>query len=166
MTKEAGNYAFIDATNLHKGIQELGWQLDYRRFRVFLRDRYAVEEAYLFLGFVPQFTSLYRNLQSYGYVLIFKPTVLDPAGEVKGNCDGELILQAAIDFYEQHFKSAVLVSGDGDFACLVSFLQQKRALTAILSPSHEKCSMLLKRTNARITFLQELRQKLEYKRPK
>ena len=43
---QGGNYAFIDGANLHKGIVELGWRLDYRRFRVFLRDKYQVSVAY------------------------------------------------------------------------------------------------------------------------
>jgi hypothetical protein len=47
-----GNYAYIDGANLHRGIKELGWHLDYKRFRIFLKDRYAIETAYLFLGFI------------------------------------------------------------------------------------------------------------------
>jgi len=32
--KQENNYAYIDGANLHKGITELGWKLDYKRFRV------------------------------------------------------------------------------------------------------------------------------------
>jgi uncharacterized LabA/DUF88 family protein len=162
MAKTGGNYAYIDGANLHKGIQELGWKLDYKRFRVFLKDRYAVETAYLFLGFIPQNSTMYRNLQNAGYVIVFKPTIFNAAGEVKGNCDAELVLQAASDFYEHQFKQAVIVTGDGDFACLVSFLKAKQGLRAVLSPSHEKCSLLLKRSKVKITFLEELRGLLEF----
>ena len=69
----AENHAYIDGANLHKGIQELGWKLDYQRFRVFLRDKYQVSVAYLFLGFIPQNSTLYRNLQQAGFVIVFKP---------------------------------------------------------------------------------------------
>ena len=51
--------AYIDGANLHKGIEDLGWRLDYRRFRVWLRERYGVERAYLFLGLVPRYKNLY-----------------------------------------------------------------------------------------------------------
>ena len=94
MPKEGGNYAYIDGTNLHKGIQQLGWELDYARFRIFLKDHYAIEKAYLFLGFVPKNTAMYEKLQSAGYVLVFKQTIINLTGIVKGNCDGELIVQA------------------------------------------------------------------------
>jgi uncharacterized LabA/DUF88 family protein len=120
----AGNYAYIDGTNLHKGIQALGWKLSYRRFRVFLTDHYQIEKAYLFLGFVPKNSVMYRDLQDAGFVLVFKP-VLNPDGETKGNCDAELVLQATSDFYERQFQRAIIVTGDGDFACLVSFLKLK-----------------------------------------
>ncbi len=34
MTERKNNFAYIDAANLHKGVRDLGWKLDYRRFRV------------------------------------------------------------------------------------------------------------------------------------
>lgn len=48
--KKRNNCAYIDGANLHKGIASLGWQLDYARFRVWLKDKYGVETAYLFKG--------------------------------------------------------------------------------------------------------------------
>jgi len=43
------NFAFIDAQNVHLGIKSLGWQLDWGRFRVYLREKYKVTKAYLFI---------------------------------------------------------------------------------------------------------------------
>ncbi len=159
-----GNYAYIDGTNLHKGIEALGWKLDYKKFRVFLKERYGVEKAYLFLGFVTQNVSMYRDLQDAGYTLVLKPTILTAKREVKGNCDGEMILQATCDFYEKKFDNAIIVTGDGDFACLANFLNLRKTVRAILAPNRAKCSMLLKRSNARLTFLEEVRHLLEYRK--
>ncbi len=36
------NFAFIDARNVHLGIKSLGWELDWGRFRVYLREKYKV----------------------------------------------------------------------------------------------------------------------------
>lgn len=116
----------------------------------------------MFLGFVPNdpgLFALYRDLQNWGYTLVFKPTLARPDG-TKGNCDAELVLQAMIDFAE--YKQAVLVTGDGDFRCLVDYLQKEDKLRIILSPAHEKCSLLLKKSGATITFLEELRSSLEF----
>jgi len=97
MRQKESNYAFIDSQNLNLGIQSLGWKLDHRRFRVYLKEKYGVSRAYLFIGFLPENKDLYSALQAAGFVLIFKPTLPDKAGEVKGNVDADLVLQAMID---------------------------------------------------------------------
>ena len=159
------NFAYIDGANLHKGILELGWRLDYRRFRVFLRDKYAVNKAYIFLGFIPTNVHLYRDLQNMGYTIVFKPTLPDGKGEIKGNCDAEMVLQAVSDMYEHAYDKAVLITGDGDFACLVNFLQEKNRLRALLSPNHKKASVLLRKAVPNsIFFLERFRNKLEYRK--
>jgi uncharacterized LabA/DUF88 family protein len=155
--------AYIDGANLHKGIQDLGWRLDYRRFRIWLEEKYGIRVAYLFIGMMSKNASLYTHLQECGYTLIFKETTYDGDGKAKGNCDAELVLRAVSDIYENNCDHAILVTGDGDFACLVDFLLRRNKLRAILAPNHRKCSILLKRTNARITYLEELHESLSVK---
>ena len=54
--------AYIDAANLHKGTKkQLGWNLDYGRFRVWLRKKYNVDNTYLFIGLFPKNKELYRD---------------------------------------------------------------------------------------------------------
>lgn len=54
MPKKEGNFAFIDSQNIIQGVQNLGWKLDWRRFRRYLHDKYNVTQAILFLGYVPK----------------------------------------------------------------------------------------------------------------
>lgn len=68
-------YAFIDSQNLNLGVRSLGWKLDFARFRKYLEDKYNVEKAFLFIGFIEDNQLLYTNLQKAGYVCIFKPTL-------------------------------------------------------------------------------------------
>lgn len=154
MTPKENNFAYIDGANLHKGVSDLGWRLDYHRFRVWLTEKYGVKRAYLFIGLVPKYKDLYTRLQEAGFTLVFKETTYDDQGRVKGNCDADLVLRATRDFYENHFEQAILVSSDGDYASLVKFLYESKKLRAILSPSN-KCSVLLKRTNAPIAYLSQ-----------
>lgn len=161
MAKEGGNYAFIDGANLHKGIQEMGWKLDYKRFRVFLLDKYNVSVAYLFLGHVSGNEGLYRDLQNWGYRLIFKPTTKNAHEEIKGNCDAELVLQAMIEF--QKYEQAVIVTGDGDFACLVAYLQKEGKLREVISPNYRRCSLLLRKLLPKsILFLDRFKDRLKF----
>lgn len=160
MSKE-NNYAFIDSQNLNLGIQSLGWKLDFIKFRRYLKEKYGVTTAYLFIGFVPANQNLYSSLQKKGYVLIFKPVIPNQDGEVKGNIDADLILQAMID-YKNYYK-AVIISSDGDFYSLVKYLYDNKKLKAVMSPYVKTCSVLLKKSaKEKIVFMDNLKQKLEF----
>jgi len=160
--KKQNNFAYIDGANLHRGIADLGWKLDYKRFRVWLAEKYDVKTAYLFIGMIPKYKSLYQSLQESGFTLVFKEVVYDGDGKAKGNCDADLVLQATKDFYENKFDNALLVSSDGDYASLVSFLQEKRKFYYVLSPHPaKKCSILLKRTNAKIVYINDKKEQLK-----
>ena len=57
--KEKGNvYAFIDAQNVTYGISATHWNLDWGKFRLFLRNKYGVTKAFLFIGYRPYFLIL------------------------------------------------------------------------------------------------------------
>jgi uncharacterized LabA/DUF88 family protein len=162
MKKEENNFAFIDSQNLNLGIQSLGWKLDHRRFRIYLKEKYKITTAYLFIGYIPANQDLYSSLQRDGYVLIFKPTLPDKNGEVKGNVDADLVLQAMVDY--KKYDKAVIVTSDGDFYSLVKHLYKNDKLKCVLSPYTKTCSVLLKKTaREKIFFMANLKQKLEYK---
>ncbi len=91
-----------------------------------------------------------------GYILVFKQVIYDHKGKPKGNCDADLVLRATRDVYETDIDNAILVSSDGDYAGLVKFLLEKKKLAAVLSPARkDKCSVLLKRTVARIAYIND-----------
>ena len=93
---------------------------------------------------------------------MFKEVVYDGDGKPKGNCDADLVLQTTRDTYENKFDNALLVASDGDYASLVSFLQEKQKCYVILFPHpKDKCSILLKRTGAKIAYINDQRSHLE-----
>jgi uncharacterized LabA/DUF88 family protein len=163
VNKPLTNYAFIDGQNLNLGIQQMGWNLDFKKFRIYLKEKYGVELAYYFIGYVDGHSDLYRSLQMAGYILVFKPTLLLANGTVKGNCDAELVLQAMIDLNE--YNKAVIVTGDGDFYCLVKHLRKINKFRILLAPNSSRCSHLLNTAaENQISFMDDLKQKLEYKK--
>ncbi|MDP1709895.1 MAG: NYN domain-containing protein [Candidatus Komeilibacteria bacterium] len=165
MKPTQNNYAYIDAANLYRAVSHLGWQLDYAKFRVWLKEKYGVTRAYLFIGLVPKHKDLYTNLQEAGFTLVYKEVTYDGEGKVKGNCDADLVLKATRDAYENLFEQAILISSDGDYAGLVKFLLERGKFTSIISPSISvKCSVLLKRTGARIAYINDQRFILEVKK--
>jgi len=159
----ANNVAYIDGANLYNGMASLGWKLNYRRFRVWLTEKYGVKQAYIFLGMMPKYKDLYTALQEDGYTLIFKEVIYDKAGKAKGNCDADLVVKAMQDAYENSFEKAVLISSDGDYASLVKFLLDKDKFNVVLSSApQDRCSVLLKRTGAPIVYISDKRSTLEY----
>lgn len=158
--------AYIDASNLKFGVQQSNWDLDYRAFRSWLRDKFGVSRAVLFMGLIPLNFELYNYLQSIGYDIIFKPTITNKDGKTKGNVDGELILNIAKDFYENGLRHAILIAGDGDYHCIVEFLKEKKVSVFIISPNKKYLSLLLKRTNVPIVILDDFIEKLAIKMKK
>lgn len=162
MRYKENNFAFIDGQNLNLGIQNLGWKLNFYRFRKYLAEKYSVTIAYYFIGYIPGNQPLYSELQKAGYVLVFKPTIPDNNGNVKGNIDADLVLQAMIDFL--NYNKAIIVTSDGDFYSLVKYLYQNNKLCCVMSPYVKTCSTLLKKeSKEKLIFMDNLRKKLEYK---
>ena len=153
-------YAFIDAQNVYKGVQSDGWLLDWRKFRVYLRDKYRVEKAFIFIGYMSQYQDLYSLLQESGYILVFKPVVVYGAGEVKGNVDAELIVECWRR--EKEYSQAIIITGDGDFTPLVKILQDKDKFMRVIAPNRKYASSLLRKAvGSYITFMQEISQKVK-----
>jgi uncharacterized LabA/DUF88 family protein len=162
MRVQGNNFAFIDSQNVNLGVCGAGWKLDFAKFRVYLQEKYGVDHAYLFLGYLPGNSQMYATLQSMGYILVFKPVLLRDDGIVKGNCDAELVLQAMIDF--EKYDRAIVATGDGDFHCLIQYLLSRRKLGILLVPNRKKFSGLLKLREFRpyLYFLNDLIEMLRY----
>lgn len=164
-------YAFIDSQNLNLGTSKdiysgkkmiyKGWKLDFKKFRQYLADKFRVTKAFLFIGYIKQNELLYKNLTSYGYELVFKPTIKDNHGKPKGNVDTELVLHAAKTQYDKYNK-AVIVAGDGDYYCLHEFLEKNKKLLKIVIPNTKSESSLLKKFQKYKVFIEYEKHKLGF----
>ena len=136
--------------------------MDFARFHVYLKEKYGVHKAFLFIGYVEDNKKLYDFLTRVGYTCVFKPTLDYKDGSTKGNCDAELVLRAMIEF--PNYNKAMIVSGDGDFYCLVKYLFEKNKLGILLIPNRYKFSALLKFKIFRpyLRFMNDLKGRLSY----
>ncbi len=142
-------------------IKNQGWVLDYGRFRRYLTDKYNVTKAFLFIGNIPTNADLYKSLQEYGFILIFKP-ILEIRGRIKGNVDAELVLHAMVEY--PNYDKAVIVSGDGDFHCLIKYLKNNGKLLKLMVPDNSRYSSLLRKFAPEIVGINRLKNKLGYKK--
>lgn len=157
-----GNYAFIDSQNVNLSIQSQGWKVNWKRFRIYLTEHYSVSKAFLFVGYIEGNNNLYVKLQEAGFLCIFKPVLEYKDGTIKGNVDAELVLHTMIEL--PNFDKAIIVTGDGDFYCLVQYLLEKNKLEKVLVPNYQKYSALLKRFAKKdISFMNDLKSKIGLK---
>lgn len=172
-------FAFIDSQNLNISVQKLGWKMDWRKFRVYLTEKYGVTKALMFIGYVPEFEDMYVQLHEAGYAIVLKPTfdMTRPRPEVsdktdskgrpdkeedkktKGNIDADLVLWAMKEL--PHYDKAIIVSGDGDFYSLVEYLEQEGKLLKLLAPSGHY-SNLYNTFDAYVDRLDQSRKELAY----
>lgn len=166
-------YAFIDSQNLNVGTQKFGWKMNWVKFRQFLADRYGVEKAYMFIGYIPENEDLYEKMHEAGYMVVLKPTFditrarpEEPEGEkederpVKGNIDADLVLWAMKEM--SNYQKAIIVSGDGDFFSLIEYLEGKGRLAHIMTPSLHY-SQLYNAYDKYIVRLDKFRRELAYR---
>ena len=164
-------FAFIDNQNLNLGVQSVGWKMDWRKLRQLLREKYHVGQAYMFMGYVPEYENMYKQMYEMGYNVILRPTVGMFANEedrpaiTKGNVDVDLVLQAMIQY--RNYDKSIIVSGDGDFYGLIEYLVQNKKLLHVMTPTG-KYSSLLNEFKGYIIRIDKLRAELAYKnhRPK
>ena len=148
------NYAFIDCQNLWYNLDK-DWQLDWNKFFEFLKNKHSVTRGYVFIGFVPGFQKMYQQLQEAGFILIFKP-IQETSKGIKCNVDTEMVLQTMIQL--PNYDKAVIVSGDGDFTCLVDHLSAIKKLEAIMIPGQKSYSHSLEKAGKdRVIFISKLK---------
>ena len=161
------NYAFIDGANLYFGVKAQGWKIDYKKLRLYLKNKYGVGKAFIFIGWVEKNQQLYDHLRRDGFELVFKPTVsyLESGSLThKGNVDAEMVLHAAAVEYS-NYDQAVIITSDGDFACLIKFLLKRQKLRKIITPT-DRYSSLLGRYRDHIVLIKHIRPKILRKESK
>lgn len=159
------NFAFIDSQNLNLAIRGCGWILDFENFFIHLQHKYRINKTFIFIGYVESNKKLYRYLEKIGYIIIFKPTLeYNKQGEnrIKGNVDAELVLHCMLEY--NNFDKAIIVSGDGDFHCLVEQLAKDGKLYKIGIPNKNSFSALLREFSKYHFYINKLKHKLEYKK--
>ncbi|MFA6365289.1 MAG: NYN domain-containing protein [Candidatus Paceibacterota bacterium] len=166
MTTRA-NSAFVDGQNMYFGTTKchscaelLGiplenirladctcgsaWEVNLKKFRIYLEENYDVSEAYYFLGNLQDRNEeLYKDIQKAGFILVFKEHHNKLKSRKKGNIDADLVFEVMKNLQDNHeLNQVVVVSGDGDYKKLINYLILKGKFKKILFPNKEYASSL------------------------
>ena len=175
MSADLHNIAYIDGQNLYMGTakSEPKWIIDLARLRVYLDQKYDVDRAYYYLGYVQEGSNiekLYETIQAAGFILVFREHNSAMLGKKKGNVDADIIFSVMKRLYlKQKFNKIVLVSGDGDYKMMVDFLIEHGKFEKILFPNRRFSSSLYKSLSVKhFAYLDDLgtKNKIEQKKRK
>lgn len=165
------NQAFIDGQNLYLGTSKCDepWTLDLKRFRKHLEQKYGVKEAYYFFGaYDSEQQDLYDFIQRCGYILRFREHIPQMTGHKKGNVDTDIVFLIMYKLYmKEDFDKVVLVSGDGDYKRLVSFLIRENRFAKLIAPDRKRLSSLYRKIDSCLIDVlgsSDKRKLLEYKK--
>ena len=143
------NYAYIDNQNIYMATRTSShpWEIDMKRFRVYLNEKYHIKRAFLFMGaYNDKYKNRYDQYKNFGYFLVFRPHEGNAIGKKKGNVDTDLVFCCMKDvFTDCNLDKIYLVSGDGDYFRMIDYLNRINKLGKVLLPSHKNASSLYKK---------------------
>jgi len=162
------NIAFIDWQNLHLWLKKEWRDLDYKKFRQYLKDKFWVQTAYYFLWCVnEEFQNLYESLQKLWFIIYFREHSASLSGKKKWNVDTDIVFETMKTVIEdKEFDKIVLVSWDGDYIKMVRYLIKKEIFKNILFPNN-KYSSLYKSIKPQYWInlsLPDIRKKIQYQK--
>jgi hypothetical protein len=161
------NWAFLDMQNLHKGVQEKGWRINWKLFRDYLEREHHVTKAVVFLGYLKNHTGFYNCLQRAGFILEFRTVTMLESGKIDGgNIDADLA--SYVMDYKNDYSKAIIIADDGDYYRTIKSLNEQNKLKLIISShSFHKTSYLIKRiASDLILSIDRLRHTIELKENK
>jgi uncharacterized LabA/DUF88 family protein len=124
-----------------------------------------VDVIKIFFGYVKKYETLYKQLRSYWYKVVFKQTMVLPNGEIKWNVDVDIAIDCVLDLTEWWLDLGYLVTWDGDYNTLVDLLRKRKSLWRVLIPHRTKASKLLKKSAwSNVQVLEDIRYFIEKKK--
>lgn len=168
MKREENNIAFIDSQNLHLGTNSENWKIDFKKFRIYLKSKYKVEEAYFFLWFLDEEQQeLYTRIQKAWFIVEFREHTSHMKWKKKWNVDVDIVFEIMKRIIEKKdFDKIVLITWDWDYIKIVKYLIEKELFKKILFPNKQYSSLYKSISyNYWVNIsLEPIKKKIEYKK--
>jgi len=133
---------FVDVANIVYSLKDLNWRIDYKKLQQYFSKNSKLVDIYFYYSTKKENlgqANLLEMLARKGFQLRIKEVKViklkDGDTILKGNCDVELTIDM-IDLMPA-YDTAVLLSGDSDFAPLVKYTQKhNKKVIAISTRGH------------------------------
>ncbi|MBI2551974.1 NYN domain-containing protein [Candidatus Uhrbacteria bacterium] len=157
-------YVFIDAANIFYSQRSLKWRISYVRLREYFTKECNASKMFVYTAhdaMRPQQERFLRMLQTNGYIVRTKPVkkirIAHGIYEWKGDFDVELTMDILDHITE--YDTAILLSGDSDFAPVVDRVKSHGKRIIVMSVKDHISRELLQR--AKFINLKKLRDQIE-----
>jgi uncharacterized LabA/DUF88 family protein len=156
---------FIDAANIIFSARNLGFDLDILRLIRNLKDSFRPEKVIYFTGNFKSMRKEFAAIEKTGVEMVYKE-IYNEENKAKANCDVEISHRMTSDILLGAAVNIVLVSGDGDFACLCDFAQSKKIPIRVMAFDPKSCSRVIKKRQfTRVSYLVELGDLIRKEKP-
>jgi len=148
---------FIDASNIYYSQRTLGWQIDYQKVINFFSTKANLKAAHFYSGTVTHLAPQQKFLQKmrqFGYIVKTKEVKWIKTNQKKIIGKGSLDIELALDLTHKtrQYDTALLFSGDSDFAPAVAFIQSKQKQVIAFSSRGHISRELARQANRYIPF--------------
>lgn len=160
-------YVFIDAANIFYTQRTLGWRVSYERLKHYFEEECRANLGKVFVYTAtdsdrPQQKKFLNMLERNGYILRTKEVkrirVAKGVYEWKGDFDVELAIDA-LDHLKE-YDTAILLSGDSDFAPIVKRMKDNGKKVLVVSAKDHVSRELIQLSDKYVS-LKKLRDKIE-----
>jgi uncharacterized LabA/DUF88 family protein len=162
-------YVFIDSANIFYTQRTLGWRISYEKLKQYFKDECGDDLYKIFVYTAtdserPQQNKFLDMLNTNGFIVKTKEVkrirVAKGVYEWKGDFDVELTIDVMDNIKE--FDTAVLLSGDSDFAPIVERMKENEKRVLVMSAKGHISRELIKLSDKYIN-LKKLRDRVELK---
>jgi len=153
---------FVDYHNLEASLRNEGHQVDILSLRDYLSEGRWLLETFVYIGFNPNNHNGSQNFHQFlrmnGFMVRTKPAKVRPDGSLKCDFDIELALDI-VDYVEKVKPDiVVLVSGDGDFTPLATWLRLRGLRIEVAAVSSTLSQTLREEANGYIDLFEAIQE--------
>ena len=127
---------FIDDSNIFPAARKHGKKNCYQKLKNLLSEGYELDSVNVYLSVDPskgKEVDFANALRRQGYRIIEKSLTRHKDGKKEGNLDPEIIRDLLDLRFSGAYDVAILVSGDGDFSCIVEYLIQRNSRVEVVA---------------------------------
>jgi len=156
-------YVFIDAENVFYCQRTLDWHISYEKLIKYLKDECEEVKCFVYSGVDENNTGQRKFLDMLdinGYIVRTKSVKKIDLGHNEYKWKGNLDIELALEMVElaDGYDTAVLITGDSDFAPVIDRIKKKRKRVIVMSTKGHIAKELIER--AKYIDLKKLEDKI------